>query len=82
MFCDNQFSFEDNVFNNFTTLFNTGYESISLCWIINLNTRIDHLVFEFVGQHMWATSLDQIGASIFVTREIYGKVVAFVKQQC
>jgi hypothetical protein len=31
---------------------------------------------------MWATSLDQIGASIFVTREIYGKVVASMKQEC
>jgi len=58
MFCDKQFSFEDNVFNNFIAFINIGYESISLCWITNLNTKIDHLAFEFVGQFMWATSLD------------------------
>jgi hypothetical protein len=31
---------------------------------------------------MWATSLYYIKASIFVTRDIYGNVVAFIKQQC
>jgi hypothetical protein len=31
---------------------------------------------------MWTTFLDQIGASIFVTKEIYGDVVAFMNQQC
>jgi hypothetical protein len=58
MFCDKKFSFDDNVFNNFTALINISYESISLCWITNLNTKINRLAFEFVGLHMWATSLD------------------------
>jgi hypothetical protein len=40
------------------------------------------LAFKFVGQHIWATFLDQIRASIFVTREIYGDVVACMNQQC
>jgi hypothetical protein len=31
---------------------------------------------------MWATSLDQIEALIFVIREVYGNVIAYVKQQC
>jgi hypothetical protein len=39
-----------------------------------LNIGIDHLAYEFAKYHMWATSLKQIGASIFVTREIYGDV--------
>jgi hypothetical protein len=82
MFYDKKFFVEDNVFNNFTTLINTSHESINFYCITNLNARTDHLAFEFVGQHMWATSLDQIGASIFGTREIYGEVVACVKQQC
>jgi len=43
-----------------------------------LNIRINHLACEFVEYHMWATSLHHIGASIFVTREIYGDV-AYVK---
>jgi len=37
------------------------------------------LVFEFVGQNMWATSSNQIGVAFFVTREIYGNVVAVMK---
>jgi hypothetical protein len=76
MFCDKQFSFESNVFNNFTILINTINENINFHWITYLNTAIDHFVFEFVGQHMWATFLDQIGASIFVTSEIYGDVAS------
>jgi hypothetical protein len=40
------------------------------------------MAFEFVGQHMWATSLNKIiGASIFVMREKYGDV-ATMNQQC
>jgi hypothetical protein len=35
------------------------------------------MAFEFVGQHMWATSLNKIiGASIFVMKEIYGDVTS------
>jgi hypothetical protein len=44
-----------------------------------LEIGIDHIAFEFVGQHVWATSLDQIGTLIFVTREVHGDVVAYVK---
>ncbi len=67
MFCDRQSSFESNVFNNFTTFINIIHQNINLYWITNLNIGIDHLACEFVGT-MWATSLDQIGASIFVTK--------------
>jgi hypothetical protein len=81
MFYDRQSSFEGNVFNYFTTSINSAHKNISLCWITDLNTRIDHLAFEFGGQHMWETSLNEIEESIFVTREIYGNV-ASMKQQC
>jgi len=40
------------------------------------------MAFEFVGQHMGATSLNKIiGALIFVVKEIYGDV-ASVNRQC
>jgi hypothetical protein len=64
------------VFNNFITLINTVCESISLHWIINLNIGIDHLACEFVEHHMWATSLNQIEASIFVMKDIYKDVAS------
>jgi hypothetical protein len=49
---------EGNVLNNFIALINSVHENINLHWITNLNTKIDHLAFEFTRQHMWATSLD------------------------
>jgi hypothetical protein len=39
---------------------------------------IDHLACEFAKNHMWATFLNQIEASIFVRKNIY-KDAAFVK---
>jgi len=82
MYCDNQFYFQGDIFRNFHALINFAHESISLQWITNLNKGIDHLAFKFVKQHVWATYVDQIGAYGFVTRHVFEKVVAFVKQQC
>jgi hypothetical protein len=58
IFYDMQSSFEGNVLNYFTTLINNVHKSINLCWNIDMNTKIDHLAFEFDGQHMWAISLN------------------------
>jgi hypothetical protein len=66
------------VIKNSIALINTACESNNLCWITNLNTGIDHLACEFVKHHMWATSLNQIGVSICVMKEIY-RYVAYVK---
>ncbi len=79
MFYDSQSSFKGDVFTNFKALINITHDNINLCRIIDLNTDIDHLAFEFVGQHIWATSTNHIGALVFVTRDIYGDVVACVK---
>jgi hypothetical protein len=59
-------------------LINITCESINLRWIRDLNIGIDHLTCEFAKHHMWATSLNQIGASIFVMKELY-RYVAYVK---
>jgi hypothetical protein len=61
-------------------LINTTLDNIHLRWITNMNIDIDHLAFEFVGQHIWATSIDWISALVFVTRDTYGDVVALVKR--
>jgi hypothetical protein len=82
MFCDSQSSFEGDVSTNFKVLINTAHDNISLRWIIDLNTCIDYLAFEFVSQHIWATFINHIGALVFVTRDVYGDVVASMKQQC
>ncbi len=55
MFYKSQFSFEGEVFNNLKALINSAHENINLHWITNLNMCIDHMGFEFVGQHIWAT---------------------------
>ncbi len=79
MFYDSKSSFEGDVFTNFKALINTTNDNINLCQITNLNIGIDHMTFEFVGQNIWATSTSQINARIFVKRDIYGDVVAFMK---
>ncbi len=51
--------------------------------LLGLNTMMPMLeAIHSMWQHMWATSLNQIGASIFFIGEVYGNVVAYVKQQC
>jgi hypothetical protein len=79
MYYDNQYYFQGDEFRNFHVFINFAHENISIQWIIDLNKRIDHLAFEFVKQHVWATYVDQIGAYGFVTKHVYEKVVAFVK---
>jgi hypothetical protein len=81
MFYNSQLSVEGDVFINFKALINSTHDNINLHWITNLNMCIDHLGFEFVGQHIWATFTYHICAPIFVTRDIYGDV-ASVKWQC
>lgn len=44
-----------------------------------MNIGTFHLVFEFAWQHIWATFVDQMGTSDFVTRYVYEKGMAFVK---
>jgi hypothetical protein len=82
MYCDNQSYFQGDVFQNFHALINSTHESINLRWITNLNTGINHLAFEFVGQHVWATYVNQIGASGFMTKHVYEKVVTSMKRKC
>jgi hypothetical protein len=82
MYCKNRSYFQGDVFRIFHALINSAHENISLQWITNLNIRINHLTFEFVGQHVWATYVNQIGAYGFVTKHVYEKVVAFVKRKC
>jgi hypothetical protein len=81
MYYDIHSSFQGDVFMNFQTLINCAHENINLCWITNLNTKTNDLAFEFVSQHIWATFLDQMGASNFVTRHDFVKMVASMKKQ-
>jgi hypothetical protein len=58
---------------NFQASITYVHDSINLCRIIDLNRRTNHLAFEFVGQHTWATFLNQMGSSSFVTRPVFCK---------
>jgi len=52
-------------------------------WITNLNIGVDHLVFDFRGQHIWAKFKDQAFSHVsFVTREVYAKAIVEVKASC
>lgn len=78
MYYANQFYFQGDVFGNFHALFNFANESISLWWIIDLNTTY-HLAFDFARQHVRAKYVKNIRAFNFVTRHVYEKVVASMK---
>jgi hypothetical protein len=80
MYCEIHSSFQGDVFINFQALINCVHQSINPYWIINLNTITNYLVFEFVGQHICITFVNQMGAYGFVTKPIYAKVMAFVKR--
>jgi hypothetical protein len=55
----------------------------SFCWFTNLNIETYHLVlFEFVRQDIWATFVNHMGASSFVIKHVYAKVVASIIQRC
>jgi hypothetical protein len=82
MYYDIHSSFQGDVFMNFQYLINFVHENINLYWITNLNTKTNHLAFEFVGQHIWATFLNQMGASNFVTKRDFVEMVASMKKQC
>jgi hypothetical protein len=47
MCCDNQCCFQCDMFINFLALVNYIHENNYFRWIKNMNTRIDHLAFEF-----------------------------------
>ncbi len=53
------------------------------CWFTNLNIETCHLaLFEFVRQDIWTTFVNHMGASSFVIKHVYAKVVASMKQHC
>jgi hypothetical protein len=58
MYRDIHSSFQGDVFMNFQALINCVHESINFHWITYLNIGPNHLAFEFVGQHIWATFVD------------------------
>ncbi len=80
MYCEIHSSFQGDVFINFQALINCVHQRINFYWIINLNTITNYLAFEFVGQHIWVTFVNQMEAYGFVTKPIYAKVMAFVKR--
>jgi hypothetical protein len=51
-------------------------DTISMKWIKNLNTKIDHLTFELGGQQIWARYKNHATFKVyFVTRVNYAKVM-------
>jgi hypothetical protein len=51
-------------------------DTISMRWIINLNIKIDNMVFELGGQHIWAMYKDHATFEVsFVTWIVYAKAM-------
>ncbi len=58
MHCDNQSYFEGDVFRNFHALINFAHENMNLHMDHIFKFGTNHLAFEFVKQHVWATYVD------------------------
>ncbi len=58
MYFDYAFRFKGDAFKHFNQLVDCTHETICMKWITYLNTKLDHLAFEFGGQHIWAKYKD------------------------
>jgi hypothetical protein len=58
MYCDQSPRFHQNTFKHFNGLVECDGDTISMRWIANLTTKIDHLAFELKGQYIWARYKD------------------------
>jgi hypothetical protein len=83
LFIDPSITFKSNSFIFFQSIAKGIHETIMMKWIINLNKSIDHLAFEYQTNHIWARAWDfNTRVKCYVTRDIFGKVVKGVKDQC
>jgi hypothetical protein len=52
-------------------------------WVFNLNSRIQHLVFEANSQHIWEVHKDlEIVFPSYATKNVFVVVKSLVKNQC
>ncbi len=59
------------------------HENIQMWWILDLNSRDQHLVFEVNSQHIWVIHHDlDFRLLIFVTKDVFVVMEALVKNQC
>jgi hypothetical protein len=74
-------AFDDDLFHDFHGLVTTTREEMNIKWSIHLITKIDHLVFEFNGKHIWVKhKYVKISAITWVTHDIHNTIVNGVKQ--
>jgi hypothetical protein len=70
-FVDLEIAFKSNMFYSFKSLMDSFHDLLIMQCILDLNTCIEHLTFDYNGQHIWAKHLDQLT-----------RVVSFVTKKC
>jgi hypothetical protein len=80
-YVDMVLAFNDDLFHGFHGLVTTNHEEMNMKWFVHLITKIDHLVFEFNGKHIWVKhKCVEISAITWVTHDIHYTIVNGVKQ--
>ncbi len=80
LYCDQIFTFQKDAFKFLNCLVDCTHGTISMKWITNLNTKVDHLTFNFGHQHICTKLKDQaFGHISFVIPKVYAKAIVEVK---
>jgi hypothetical protein len=71
-FVDLDIAFKSNMFSSFTFLVDFSHDLLIMQCILDLNTCIEQLTFDYNGQHIWAKHLDQLTRVVsFVTKKVH-----------
>jgi len=58
------------------------HENIQMRWVLDLNSRVQHLIFKANGQHIWVLHQDlEIGFPSYVIKNVFVLVESLVKNQ-
>jgi hypothetical protein len=80
MYCDQTFKFLTYNFWAFKSLSEFKHENIQMQWVLDLNSRIQHLALEANGQHIWAMHWNlEISFQSYRTKDVFVVVKSLVK---
>ncbi len=83
MYCDPISKFIVDNFWAFKSLLEFQHNNIHMCWILNLNSKVQCLAFELNGQHVWAIRQDlETMMPSLVNEDVFAIVESLIKKKC
>ncbi len=75
--------FKFDAFEAYKSLLCAKHDLIIMCWMIDLNSKVEHLAFDVNQHHIWAIHFNMQTCEIsYVTREIYATIVIQMEAKC